>query len=102
MEQRPPELRQLVIDLYNDGVTYREITERTGVPRPTIAYYVRSAGGELNRTRGPKPSPTTAGEKLATLEFLTQRVEQLAAENADLRKQLESAERRLKRVRSRK
>jgi transposase-like protein len=81
------EERDRAVKMYQDGAKLRDITAETGIPRPTIMYFVQAAGLEPNRQGTRRSRPRNGDESTQMIDWMMKRMEELARENERLRNQ---------------
>lgn len=81
------EIRDRVVQLYQDGVRLSKITEQTGVPQPTIYFLLQQAGVEPSRTGTRRARPAERDEMAASLAWAMDRISALEAELQEVREQ---------------
>lgn len=74
-------IKDRVVDLYKAGVKTAEITEQTGVPRPTIYWILNERGVRPSRTKR-QAEGVTVDQVLLRLESAERKVGFLEAELA--------------------
>jgi transposase-like protein len=82
----PPKIRQQVVDFYRAGTRINQITEATGLTRPTIYWVLRSEGVAPNRR--PRNDQVSATELVQMLRETEQQLGVLKQENKRLKKML--------------
>ena len=92
---RTAEDRQRVVQMYLDGVPVHQISDETGVPRPTIYYYVRQSGSSPDRGAQRRSKPTDHDELHSALQYAMIQVTELAGQNAVLRARVAELEAQL-------
>src|SRR5574343_1867484 len=90
-----PEVRERAVQMYLDGSKLRDITAATGIPRPTIMYYVQASGMEPNRQGTRRSRPRDEAERGDALAWIQTQYEAAIREIARLEAELENAHKRI-------